>query len=205
VDQLKGKTRIVREAAPAVIETLRERGRPTREHLARTLKDEILPQFKLGSAETPAEGDLRTLEERVATLEQEVGPDNSATGSAAAGSVDEAIAQEAVVATENGEMAPAAVPDAPAPSESPFDISEAATTGTPAEPEVLPSTEESDAAVTGADTGTDIFVSEFPAADEASQNSSAAAPVTADDSDAMTADEDVEDDGNTPTGGSNPA
>jgi polyhydroxyalkanoate synthesis regulator phasin len=154
IGTLVEKGKIARENAPSVFETLMERGRPTREQWLRTVKGEILPQFKLGgpgSSERPAEEEIQTLEDRVATLEQQVSPT----------SADDAIAHEAVVLTDGDQHAPTQ----PA-------ISEEITTGTPAEPQTVAPTEESDAATTGADTATDIEVGENaspearPSADE---------------------------------------
>jgi len=180
VNRLVEKGKIARESAPVVFDTLIERGRPTREQWLRTLREEILPQFKPGRPDAPAEEEIQVLEERVATLEQQVstgGPDTNGPDAAAemATPTDETIAQEATVLT-SGEPASAPLPDAPPP----FDISEAVTTDTPAEPEVAPTdtaevpqlTEtSSDAAVTGADTATDIEVGEV------ATDGQAAAPV----------------------------
>lgn len=151
VGGLVEKGKIAREHAPAVFETLMERGRPTREQWLRTFKGEIVPQFTMGGpGERPAEEEIQTLEERVATLEQQVSPASPNETEA-----DDAIAHEAVVLT-GGERADAPVPDAPTQPA----ISEEITTGTPAEPEVAPPTEQSDAALTGADTATDIEIGE---------------------------------------------
>ncbi len=143
IGSLVEKGKIARENAPSVFETLMERGRPTREQWLRTVKDEILPQFKLGgpSSAPPAEEEIQTLEDRVATLEQQVSPL----------SADDAIAHEAAVMT-GGEPATASLPDAPTQPA----ISEEVTTGTLAEPQTVPPTEESDATTTGADTATDF-------------------------------------------------
>ncbi len=148
IGTLVEKGKIARENAPSVFETLMERGRPTREQWLRTVKGEILPQFKLGgpgSSAPPADEEIQTLEDRVATLEQLVSPV----------SADDAIAHEATVLT-NGQHTPAVLPDAPTQPA----ISEEITTGTPAEPQTVAPTEESDAAITGADTATDMEVGE---------------------------------------------
>ena len=180
VSRLVEKGKVARESAPVVFDTLIERGRPTREQWLRTLHEEILPQFKVGRPDVPAEAEIQVLEERVATLEQQVGADVTSTegaadtNQAAATPADAVIAHEATVLTEGG---PSVAPVADAP---PPDISEAATTDTPAEPEVEPTgtpevaqlTEDSDAAVTGADTATDVEVSESASEEEGGEGDS---------------------------------
>lgn len=161
IGTLVEKGKIARENAPTVFETLMERGRPTREQWLRTVKDEILPQFKLGGpsgSAPPAEEEIQVLEDRVATLEQQVSPVPSGDAAGTSSTTpDDAIAHEATVLTDGGEHMPASPPDA-APTQPA--VSEEITTGTPAEPQTAPPTEESDAAVTGADTATDIEVGE---------------------------------------------
>lgn len=106
ITALREKGKVAQEHGPAVFDAILEKGRPLRETLLRNLREEIEPLKQCGVG--AATDEIKALEERVASLEQQVSPASSV-----------AEAQEAETPIE-----PAAPPDA-APADDARDKAEA--------------------------------------------------------------------------------
>jgi polyhydroxyalkanoate synthesis regulator phasin len=91
--------KLAQEHAPAVFDAIMEKGRPARENLVRGLREEMLHPMK----GVPALDEIKALEERVASLEQQVNP------AAAAASSDAGAGDGAPVAAAAASPHPAPV------------------------------------------------------------------------------------------------
>nr|CAA9253903.1 hypothetical protein AVDCRST_MAG63-2059 [uncultured Armatimonadetes bacterium] len=105
IQQLVEKGKVAREHAPAIFDTVMEKGRPARENLLRVVRDDVLPGLKKAGGGGSADAEIQTLEDRVATLEQQVStpttPDAAAPAAVAAAGMDEESLTETPVPPPN--------------------------------------------------------------------------------------------------------
>jgi polyhydroxyalkanoate synthesis regulator phasin len=135
VGALVERGKVAQENAPAVVEAILEKGRPTRETLARTLREEVWQPIR--GQGVPASPEIKALEERVAVLERQVAPEN--TVNATPPPTGEPILREEPAGPTSDEPAPT--------NDEPTERADAATTGTDTAADVAPdSTRPEDAA-----------------------------------------------------------
>ncbi len=150
VDNLSEKAKQAKEYAPAVLDAVQEKGRPAREKAFKSFRDDVTNPVKTAVGVAPAapvsaEDEIRTLEERVKTLEAQVAPSSPDA---------EAVGPE-TTAAEDGTRIPDAAPTALADSD--YAVSETSE-------EVARETGGSDSLMSGADTGTDFMAYVAPVA-----------------------------------------
>ncbi len=129
VAALVERGKVAQENAPAVIDAILEKGRPAREALVRTLREEVWEPIR--GLEVPASLEIRALEERVAVLERQVAHGEFATAAPLPAEVP--AGREEPAGPTNDEPAPA--------SDEPTERSDATTTGEDTATDIAPEPE----------------------------------------------------------------